>query len=52
MKTILKNVLSVCLLVSIIAGMSGCVERRYYHEHHVHSPEYVQRHHVAVEIHN
>jgi len=35
---------------------SGCVEHRYYHEHHQHSPEWSNRHHrepgVDVNIHN
>lgn len=34
---------------------SGCVERRYYREHHDHSPRYYERHprpRVDVNIHN
>jgi hypothetical protein len=54
MKTNLSKVLSVFLIVGIVIFGSGCVEHRYYREHHEHSPEYIQRHqpHVDVDIHN
>jgi hypothetical protein len=50
-----------CLLalsISLTLFLSGCVEHRYYHEHHRHSPEYYHRHHmpppagVDIDIHN
>ncbi len=55
MKIVLKSVQSLFALAIVVAFMSGCVEHRYYREHHRHSPEYNHRHHlpeVDVNIHN
>jgi hypothetical protein len=49
MKTIVKKITVACLLISIV---SACAEPRYYRMHHEHSPQYVQRHHIQVDIHN
>lgn len=54
MKLNLKSFMPVFLIVMSVFVVSGCVEHRYYHEHHRHSPEWERRHqpHVDVNIHN
>lgn len=52
-----KNILPLFLIVMSTLFISSCVEHRYYHEHHRHSPEYYHRHNmpeprVDVDIHN
>ena len=41
-------------MISVFA--SGCIEHRYYREHHDHSPDWYNRHHresrIDVDIHN
>jgi len=55
MKNNVRNLFGAFLLL-VIAGLTttGCIEHRYYHEHHQHSPEYIHRHQprVDVDIHN
>ena len=57
MKAVLKIVPSLFAIAIIVAFLSGCVEHRYYAEHHRHTPRYYHRHNmpeprVEVEIHN
>jgi hypothetical protein len=41
------NILKTIALILIITFMiGGCVEHRYYHHYHRHSPEYLQRHNM------
>ncbi len=47
MKTIIKNLLAVCIVMSVL---SSCMEPRYYRVHHEHSPRYVERHRVEVRM--
>lgn len=55
MKKIKHSLLAV-LFIAALAASTGCVEHRYYSEHHRHSPRYEERHHreprVEVDIHN
>jgi hypothetical protein len=54
-KHFLKLVIAMMVFTTV---MSGCMEQRYYREHHNHSPDYERRHHrgehasVEVEIHH
>jgi hypothetical protein len=54
MKFKLNKIFAFIAAVVIIISTSGCVEHRYYREHHEHSPEYIHRHQprVDVDIHN
>ena len=57
MKAVLKKIPSLFAIAIIVAFLSGCVEHRYYAEHHRHTPRYYHRHNmpeprVEVEIHN
>jgi hypothetical protein len=46
-KEILKTII---IILAIAFSFSACVERRYYREHHQHSPEYSRRHAAGAEI--
>jgi hypothetical protein len=54
MKLIVRSAMSLSVIAFMAIFMSGCVEHRYYHEHHDHSPGWHHRHdpHVDVNIHN
>jgi uncharacterized membrane protein YidH (DUF202 family) len=57
MKSATKSIGVLLVIVSTIAATTGCVEHRYYREHHRHRPEYYRRHHqpeprIDVNIHN
>jgi hypothetical protein len=53
MKLNAKNIMPAFLIVLSAFFISGCVEHRYYREHHDHSPEWHHHHdHVDVNIHN
>ena len=39
-----RNILPAFLLILSVLFMSSCVERRYYREHHDHSPKWHHRH--------
>jgi hypothetical protein len=57
MKTNLARFLSVLSMLAVLLFSSGCVEHRYYREHHEHSPEYNHHHQpeqpsVNLDIHN
>jgi hypothetical protein len=56
MKLIIKSAMSLSVIAIMAIFMSGCVEHRYYRDHHDHSPEWHHRHHseprVDVNIHN
>jgi hypothetical protein len=50
-----KKLLTAALaIVAIAFTMTGCIEHRYYHQNHRHSPDYERRHQprVDVNIHN
>jgi hypothetical protein len=46
-KEILKTII---IILAIAFSLPACVEHRYYHEHHQHSPEYSRRHSSGVEV--
>ena len=57
MKKRVKNVIGLLTFISLMSVFaSGCIEHRYYREHHDHSPSWYNRHHresrVDIDIHN
>ncbi len=50
MKLAIKSTLSVLAFACMMAFTSGCVEHRYYREHHEHSPHYIERHRPSVDV--
>ena len=57
MKLVANSILSLSVIAVMAIFMSGCVEHRYYREHHRHTTEYYHRHNmpeprVDVNIHN
>jgi hypothetical protein len=57
MKLVVKSFLCLLIISFVAICMSGCVEHRYYREHHRHTPRYYHRHNmpeprVDIDIHN
>lgn len=44
MKVVVSNFLLVFVIVVMVVFASGCMEPRYYHEHHEHSDRYYHQH--------
>jgi hypothetical protein len=46
-KNIIKKIIGLALFLGAVMSFTGCVEHRYYHEHHYHTRGYYDRRHEA-----